>query len=205
MNEAPWGSSANERIPLEPLEPRKSTRKKWFLYSFGKQADARVISQPGRAVGQVGDRRHDVGRLTGKRRVPELFLVPRPARVRGFEELVADPPAAIAAFDEIDPACAVAAIGVVIAGEQVAELIERQLLRVAQAGGKDLELGAVGVAAQDRAGIRHGERFAVNGCHVEAAVADAEIEPAVGPELEAVQVVAQKPDVNAVAVMKKFR
>ena len=41
--------------------------------------------------------------------------------------------------------------------------------------------------------------------HVEAAVADAEVELAVGPELEAVQVVAEEADVHAVAFVQQRR
>src|SRR5262249_54875719 len=169
----------------------------------GKQADARVISQPGRPVSEVGDWRNDVRRLTGERRVPELFLIPRPTRVRRLEELVTDPPAAVAPFDEIDPARAVAAVGVILAGKEVAELIEGELLRVSQAGRDYLELRAIGVTAQDRAGVRYGQGLAVKRRHVEAAVAHGEIEPAVGSELEAMQVVADEPDMNTVAVMEE--
>ena len=102
-----------------------------------------------------------------------------PAADRRFDELVADPPAAVAPLDDVDPARPVAAVGVVVAGEEIAVLIECQLLRVAEPGGEDLQLGAVGVAAQDRAGVGNGERVAVDGRHVEPAVADAEIEPAI--------------------------
>ena len=128
------------------------------------------------------DRRDDIGRLTVRTRDARASLHSTARGDTAFEELVTDPPAAVAALDEIDPAGLVAAIGVVVAGEEVAELIESQLLRVAQARGEDLELGAVGIAAQHGAGIRHGQGLAVACCDVEAAVADAEIEPAVGPE-----------------------
>ncbi len=115
-----------------------------------------------------------------------------PRLIGPVDELVADPPAAVAPFDQVDPARLVAAVGVVVAGEQVAELVERQLLRVAETRGEDLQLGAVGVAAEHRAGVGHRQLAAVDGRHVEAAVADAEVEPPVGPEPQAVQVVAQE-------------
>ncbi len=126
-----------------------------------------------------------------------------PRLYRPRDELVADPPAAVAPLDHVDPARPVAAVGVIVAGEQVAELVERQLLRVAEPRGEDLELGAVGVAAEDRAGVGDGQLAAVEGRHVEPAVADAEIEPPVGPEPQAVQVVAQEADVDAVPLVQQ--
>ena len=169
----------------------------------GEEGDARVISQPGWAIGDVGDRRDDVRRLAGERGIPEPFLVPGASAVRRFDELVADPPSAVAPFDHVNPASLVAAVGVIVAGKEVAILIKCQLLRVAEPCCEDLELGAVGIAAQHGSRIGDGQRAALAGLHVESAVADAEIEPAVGPEPQAVQVVTQKADMNAIPFVQE--
>ena len=47
-------------------------------------------------------------------------------------------PAGVSVLDEIDPACAVATIRVVVAGEEVAVVIEDELLRVAEACTEEL-------------------------------------------------------------------
>ena len=115
------------------------------------QARAGIVRQARRAVGEVGDRRHDVGRLAGVVRVPDLLAVQRAAV---GQVLVGHPPAAVAPFDDVDPAGLVAAVGVVVAGEEVAVVVERQLLRIAQAGGEHLQVRAIELAAQHRAGLR---------------------------------------------------
>ena len=168
-----------------------------------QQCDARVISQPGWSIGKVGDRRDDVGGLACKSGVPELFLVPGAPAVRRFDKLIADPPAAIAPFDHVNPASPIAAVGIIIAREEIAILVERQLLGVAKPRREDLELGAVRITAQHRSRIGHGKRPALGRCDVKAPVADTEIQPAIGPEPQAVQIMAQEADVNAVAVVQE--
>ena len=104
--------------------------------------------------------------------------------------LVSDAPAAVAALDDVDPAGGVAAVGVVVAGEQVAEFVEGKVLRVAQAGVEQLEVGPVRLAAEHRAAVGVADVSAVGRGDVEAAVANAEVDAPVGPEAQAVQVVA---------------
>ena len=162
------------------------------------QPRARVVGQARGAAREVGDGRHDVGRLAGVGRMPELLRVPRSAQVRAVDPLVRIAPAAVAALDHVDPTRAVAAVGVVVAGPQVAVVVEGQLLRIAQAGGEDLEVGAVELAAQHRTRVRVRVGLALV-FDVEAAVADREVEPPVDPQLDAVQVVAEQRDVDAIA------
>ena len=158
-----------------------------------------VVGQAGGAVGDVDDRREDVGGLAVPAGMPELLGVPGASRGREVEVLVAHPPAAVAPLDDVDPAGLVAAVGVVVAGEQVAVVVEGEFLRVPQAGGEDLQVRPVGLAAEDRAGVGGDEVLAFLGGDVQAAVADREVEPAVGAHLEAVEVVAEEGDVDAVA------
>ena len=98
----------------------------------------------------------------------------------------------------MDDAGAVARVGVVVDREQVAALVERQLLRVPQPGGEQLQLAAVGPAAQDGAGVEV-RQHAVGRLDVQPAVADREVDAAVGPQAQAVQVVAEQGDVDAEA------
>lgn len=108
-----------------------------------------------------------------------------------------------AAFDDVDPPRRVTAVAVVVAGEKVAVLVKGQLLRVAQAGVDDLQLAAVGVAAEDRAAVDAVNLPAVDGLlDVEPAVAHAEIELAVGTEDQAVQVVTYVGVAHAVPVVQ---
>ena len=84
-----------------------------------------------------------------------------------------------------------------IPGEQVPVLIERQLLRVSQAGGEHFEFRSVGIAAEHGSPIGIDEPLALLGHDVETAIADAEIQPPVGPERQAVQVVPAERDADA--------
>ena len=119
--------------------------------------------------------------------------------VGSFEELPSDAPAAVAALDEVGPAGLVAAVGVVVAGEEVAPFVEDDLLGVAKADVEHFHAGAVGVAAEDGAGVG-GAHGAALGAEDGGAVADAEVEAAVGPEGEAVEVMAEESHADAVAV-----
>src|SRR5262249_15980 len=101
---------------------------KEMVIVFFRQAEARIKRQPRRAVSEIGNGRDDVRGLPVVLRMPELLAVPGPA-VR--KVLVIHPPAALAPFDQIHPAGLVAAVGIVVAGKQVAELVEGQLLGIA--------------------------------------------------------------------------
>ena len=116
-----------------------------------------------------------------------------PARPRFFfDELPADAPAAVAAFHGVHPTRGIAAVGIIVAGEEVAKLIKRQLLRIAQAHVEKLQLRAVGIAAIDRARLRRVQSPAFFGDDGGGAVAVAEVEFAIGPHAQSVQVVPQK-------------
>ena len=76
-------------------------------------------------------------------------------------------------------------------------MIEGQLLRIAQAGGEELHLRAVGVAAKHRAAVRHVERRAAFDRHIGRPIADGEIEFSIRSKDEAVHVVAEKSGTEA--------
>ena len=96
-----------------------------------------------------------------------------------IKKLPADAPATVAALDGVHPAGRVATVRVVVAGKQIAELVKRQFLRVAQAGVVHLEFRPIEFAAVDCAVLRRVELAALGSGHRCAAVADTEVQPAI--------------------------
>ena len=93
----------------------------------------------------------------------------------------------------------VSAIRVVVDREQIPEIVEGKLLRVPQACCEDLKLGAIGQAAKDCPPAGFG-RHATGMLDLVAPVADREIESAIRPEHEAVEIVAAKGHPTAIAL-----
>src|SRR5262249_41301339 len=113
------------------------------------------------------------------------FGKPDSAGIRGINELIADPPAAVSTFNHVNPTRRIAAIRIIISGEQIAELIECEFLRIAETPRKNLQIAAIGIATKHGAhfGFFHNIRAVL---HVEPAIADTEIEPSIRPEPQAV-------------------
>ena len=63
---------------------------------------------------------------------PRVLLAPRPALIRALKRLVVHVPTSLAAFHDVDDARAIAAIRIVVAGEEITPLIEGQFLRISQ-------------------------------------------------------------------------
>ena len=164
-------------------------------------AVAHVVDEARWTVGHVVDRHERREWALLVERHPHAFAVPCAAVV---EPLEPDAPAAVGAIDNLHEPRAIAAVAVVVAGQQVAEVVEREFLRVAQAAVHDFEVAAVEFAAQHGAFVREVEQLAFLGAHREAAVADRDVEPAVGAHEQAVQVVADQRRVDAKAVEHRF-
>ena len=162
------------------------------------QAGAGVVLDARRAVLEVEDRRHEVCGLALVAGVPEALEVPR-AGLAERGKLVTHAPAAVPALEHVDKSLLVTLVAVVVPGKEVAQLVEHEGLGVAEAGGEELEVGAVGPAAEDRALVRYGEDLALARADGGAAVAVAEVEAAVGAEDEAVQVVTGEVEPHAIA------
>jgi hypothetical protein len=175
----------------------KITEEKVAAIFFG-QAGAGIIREAGGAVAEIRDGRDDVGGLAFELRIPEFLGVPRAASGR-LHVLVTDVPTAVAALNEVHPAGAIAAVGIVVAGEKISEVIEGEFLRIAQAAREHFEICAVGFAAEDCAFVGIEENAALFVGHVEAAIADGKVEATVGAHDEAVHVVAEERNVHAVA------
>ena len=125
--------------------------------------------------------------------------MPRAGEVRRVERLKRHVPTAVATFDDVDQPRVISLVAVVVGGEQVAELIEGNLLRIAQAAMHNLELRAVGIAAKHRSVARAVKRDSFLRGDMEAAIADREIQLAVRSPNQAVQVVSEKRRVHAEA------
>ena len=97
-------------------------------------------------------------------------------------------------LEEHRPARLVAAVGVVVEGEEVPGLVEHDLLGVAEPVAEHLQAGAVELAAEDRARPEPDEPLPLRGLDVEAAVAHREVETAVGTDDRAVEVVPEERD-----------
>ena len=101
---------------------------------------AHVVDEARRTVGHVVDRHERRKRALLVERHPHAFAVPCAAVI---EPLEADAPAAVGAVDDLHESRAIAAVAVVVAGQQVAKVVEREFLRVAQAAVHDFEVAAV--------------------------------------------------------------
>ena len=168
-----------------------------------------MIGEAGRTGADVSNGGQEEGRLIRIGELP-LFLV-HPARgrahleadlaVEGVHGLVLHFPAGVGAIDDLDDASGVALVGVIVDGQRVAEDIEGDFLRIAQAVVDNLEAGAVGLEAEDEAAVAVIQLATVLCQGAEAAIAEGAIQPAVGPEREAVEVVTRERDAHAEAVL----
>ena len=122
-----------------------------------------------------------------------------------FLILVAAAPAGVAELGDVDEAFAFAGeIGVIVHAEHVAVVVEGDFLDVAEAVGEDFEVGAIGLAAEDAAFVGVVPVPAFLAGDVDAFVADAPVDAAVGADAGAVHVVAGVGDVHAEAVGDDF-
>ena len=181
----------------------KVHQKEMVLETVG-QPGAGKVSHAGRTARDVGDGRDNVGRLAVKLRIPKFLRVERSARVRSLHELITDAPAIVAALHHVNPAGLVAAVRIVVAGKQIAVLIENEVLRIAQAEREHFEIGAVRIAAEDAAGIGLTDVPAIRDLHVRAPVTDAEIDFPIRTEMRAVEVMADETDAHAEAVVERL-
>ncbi len=149
-------------------------------------------------VGDIRDRRNDVGRLLRMPGFPQTLAVEGAAVGK---VLVGHPPAAVAALEHIHPPGPIATVGIVVSRKKISVIVERQFLRIAQACGKNLQIRAIEFTAE------HGPRFHVDQSPVPDGdvgppIADAEIQPPVGPDGQTMQIVSTKCDADAEARME---
>ena len=185
-------------MTLPPGPPVKSVAKKWSRYR-SERTQSRIVRDAGRAVAEMGERRRHIrrGRSARAGDGPQLFgvegaavaLLDRRRMVVGA--VIAVPPAALAALRDVDPAGLIARVGVVVVGEEIAGVVESELLRIAQTAVDQFQMRPVELAAEDGSALGVGDRRSFLGLDVESAVADREVEPAVGPDPQAMEIMAR--------------
>ena len=122
-------------------------------------------------------------------------------RVGVLAELPVRSPAAVGSVRDVDEPLGLALmVAVVVGADQIAVLVEREFLRVAQAGREDLEVRAVRLGAHDRALVRVGPFLAGLIGDGETDVPHFPVEAAVRPHGEAGDPVPAKRRVDAVAL-----
>ena len=160
-----------------------------------REGGAGVVDHARRTGVPVLDRREHVRGLVLGARLEERLAHPDVVavvlRVGVLAVLPVRPPAAVGAVGQVDEAFLLAGVvAVVVDRDQVAAVVERELLQVADAGGEDLEVRAVEFRPHHRALVRHAPRLAGLVHHVQADVADLPVEPPVGADRHAGHAVA---------------
>jgi hypothetical protein len=133
------------------------------LRVIGAKAGTGDMGNTAGAAIDVVNRGNDVSGLSFKSLTPHTFFGPgnggagtpqiREATGAGEsnEVLVTRVPTIVAAFDDVADAGAIATTAVVVNSEKIAVLIEGQVLGIAIAVAEDLDVAAVGIAAEDGA------------------------------------------------------
>ncbi len=175
----------------------KVAHEKGVVVRFG-HTRARIEGQPGGARTNVQQGRYNMGRLLVKTGRPHFLRVPRPPGIGLGDPLVADTPATVPPLDDPDPTGLITGVGVVVAREEVAVVVESQFLGIAQAPVHDFEVAAIQIASKDRAGIGFHQSGTVGKADVDTPVANTEVKTAVGTLAESMEVVAQKVDMDPI-------
>ena len=167
------------------------------------QGVSRFTQETGRAVGIIGDRRSDVqGLVRSAVRQPHVLL--HPAAV-GLLILVLVAPAGVGALEQIHQTLPfLRLVAVVVDADDVTEVVEGDLLGVADAVREDLEARAVGFAAQHAAFVRIGEGASFLADDVRTLVADRPVDASVRPQPQAVHVMSGVGDMTAEARGHEF-
>ncbi len=152
------------------------------------EASLTGVLEAARAVGVVGQGRRDVGRLSGKMGHPQFLRHPDVVSVTplgGWDGdveifrsiLPVKSPAGVAPFGDVNQPFALdGKIAVVIDAEQIAEFVESNLERVAQAVCEHFQVAPVGIAAKARSTKRVGKLTAVRSRDIQRLVANREID-----------------------------
>ena len=114
-------------------------------------------------------------------------------------------PSGIRPFEQIhQPFALLRLVAVIVDADDVAEVIEGDLLRVPDAVGVDFEARPIGFAAKDRTLMREDELPTFFARHVASLVADRPIDATIGSEAESVHVVTRIGDMSAEAGSYEF-
>ncbi len=169
------------------------------------QRRARVVDHARRPRVIGRDRRDDVRGLPVEARLEHRLVHPDVVAVvlvvGVLSVLPVGAPAAVGSFRDVDEPLGLArVVAVVVDADQIAELVEDELLEVPDPGREHLEAGAVEVRAQHGALIRIGPAPARLVHDVQADVADFPVETAIGTERHARDAVPAERRMNVVAL-----
>ena len=178
----------------------KITQKEVAVVSRG-QPDTGVVRQSRRSIGEVGNRRNNVGRLALMTWMPQLLTIPRPPI---GQVLVVHSSSNIGSLGDVDPASLITTVRVVIASEQVAEIVECQFLRISQPVSEFFQFRSIRPAAEDGSRVGSYKTRALLCFHVVTTVANAEVNSTVRTLNQPVHIVASKRDADSVSVMQRI-
>ncbi len=193
------------RLQLERVHPAGGELVEQEMPAQGRaQRRARLVQEAGGAVAVIGQRRRDEQRLFAAAAFPRLLRQPdvlQDPAARALHVLMAAAPAGVALIRDVNQPLALAGqVRVVVHAKHVAEVVEGDLLHIAQAAGEDLEARPVRLHAQHRALVRQVEFLPLLAGHAHALVADAPVDAPVRPQARPVHVMARVGDVHAEAV-----
>src|SRR5204862_6488626 len=133
------------------VHPARKIAHEKMIVVLGRHSCAWIEAQPGGAMSDVPDRRNQVSRVICWLKFPEQFVIPR-TQLRLL--LPPQAPAVLAGFHHVQPASFVALVAVIVSRPEIAELVKRKFLWIAQARREQLEVRSIRIAAKHRARIR---------------------------------------------------
>ena len=165
---------------------------------------AGIVGETGGTRSKLAHRRQHPRRLHpfGRRiaiHIPHSLGMPRSRGVRIGNCLERHVPAAVATIHHVDQSRVVAAVAVVVGGEQIAMVVERQFLRIAKPRVNHFQPAAIRPTAEHGPAARRGQHRSFGRRDMKTAVADRKVETAIGSPGEAVQVMSQERRVYAEA------
>ena len=115
------------------------------------------------------------------------------------------PPAGVGPFDDGHPALSVALIRVIVAGEEIALIVEGQFLRIAQPAMDHLQLRTIRFTAKHRPFVGQIDHRALLRHHVGTAIAAGEVQAPIRSENEPMQVVTREAETHSEPVQNRPR
>ena len=186
-----------------PLLPVGGAGVEKVVVPFFAESGAGIEGHAGGAVFVEADGRGDVGGLVFLVRDGEVFIHP------GVEDAVAilpvGAPAGVHVLDDVNESFFfTGAVRVVVDAEDVAVLIEGDFLDVAETTGVNLEVGTIGIAAEEGALVGVFEVEAFLGFYAHSLIADGPIDAPIRAHCEAVHVVSGVGEMSSESVGDGF-
>ena len=182
---------------------RKFAEKKGALVAIIQRC-AGIVLETSRPDGEFAHGGSDIRGLPLPVRKPKFFIDPGAifrglglARPAPFLELPVESPTGIAAFRDVnEPLPLLPDVSIVVHREQVSKFVKSQFLDISQPGRKHLQVAAVPITPQHPSRVGVVKKLALAGADGKTVVADREIQIAVRPDGESMQVVSIKGGMN---------